>query len=66
MSLVILSSLSLFIFGILFIPDTAHTDIPADYCYDQDMEGYVCFETFRICEKEQNNDLLAESKCYED
>ncbi len=34
------------------------------YCYDQDMEGYLCFETRKMCEKQQRNDLLEESKCY--
>lgn len=66
MSLTILSGLALFIFGILFMGSTAHTDVPADYCYDQDIEGYICFETSKMCEKEQRDDLLAKSKCYED
>lgn len=34
------------------------------YCFDEDMEGYICFDTRKACEKEQQNDLLAESKCY--
>jgi len=34
------------------------------YCYDEDQEGYICFDTCKMCENEQKNDLTAESKCY--
>ena len=39
-------------------------DTPNIYCYDDDMEGYICFETQKVCEIEQKKDLMAESKCY--
>lgn len=39
-------------------------DKPNIYCYDEDMEGYICFETRKVCENEQKNDILADSKCY--
>ncbi|HVE37539.1 MAG TPA: hypothetical protein VNA18_05025 [Nitrososphaeraceae archaeon] len=39
-------------------------DKPNIHCYDEDMEGYICFETQKICEIEQKNDILADSKCY--
>ena len=35
-----------------------------DYCFDQDLEDSLCYETQKACEKEQKNDLMAESKCY--
>jgi hypothetical protein len=36
-----------------------------DYCYDEDMEGFICFETLKVCEMEKKDDLTAESLCYE-
>jgi hypothetical protein len=36
------------------------------YCYDQDMEGYVCFDRLKECEKEQGNDLMALGPCTEE
>ena len=39
-------------------------DKPNIYCYDEDMEGYICFETQKVCENEQKNDILSDSKCY--
>jgi hypothetical protein len=39
-------------------------DTPNIYCYDEDMEGYICFETQKVCENEQKTDILADSKCY--
>jgi hypothetical protein len=33
------------------------------FCYDQDMEGYVCFDTLKDCEKEKGNDLMALGPC---
>ncbi|HZA70325.1 MAG TPA: hypothetical protein VE548_11560 [Nitrososphaeraceae archaeon] len=39
-------------------------DSPNIYCYDEDMEGYICFETQKDCEIERENDVLADSKCY--
>lgn len=37
---------------------------PNTHCYDEEMEGYICFETQKVCEIEQKNDSLADSKCY--
>ena len=39
-------------------------DTPNVYCYDEDMEGYICFESQKVCEVERENDVLADSKCY--
>ena len=39
-------------------------DKPNIYCYDENMEGFICFETRKVCENEQKNDILADSKCY--
>lgn len=36
------------------------------YCYDEEVEGYICFNTLKECKNEQKNDLTAESQCYED
>lgn len=38
-------------------------DTPTLYCYDEDMEGFICFETQDSCEIERENDVLANSKC---
>ena len=65
MSLAVLSSIALLILGVLLVPDDAFTDVPNDYCYDQAMEGYVCFENPKMCEREQKDDLLGESECYD-
>ena len=48
----------------IVLTEMASADIPNDYCYDQDMEGFICFETEKMCETERQIDLLAESKCY--
>ena len=36
------------------------------YCYDEDQEGYICFDILKNCKNEQKNDLTAESRCYKD
>lgn len=38
---------------------------PNIYCYEEDMKGYICFETRKVCENERENDVLADSKCYQ-
>ena len=43
---------------------TVSASIPDDYCFDQDLEDSLCYETKKACEKERKNDLMAESKCY--
>ena len=43
---------------------TVSASIFDDYCYDQDLEDSLCYETQKKCEKERKNDLMAESKCY--
>ena len=65
MNVAILCTLAILVFGMLLIPDDAYTDVPNLYCYDEDMEGYICFDTLNSCEREQKDDVLAESECYE-
>jgi hypothetical protein len=43
---------------------TVSASLSDDYCYDQDLEDSLCYETQKACEKERKNDLMAESKCY--
>ena len=43
---------------------TVSAGVSDDYCYDQDLEDSLCYETQKKCEKERKNDLMAESKCY--
>ena len=43
---------------------TVSASISDDYCFDQDLEDSLCYETQKACEKERKNDLMAESKCY--
>jgi hypothetical protein len=43
---------------------TVSASISDDYCFDQDLEDSLCYETKKACEKERKNDLMAESKCY--
>ncbi len=50
--------------GTIVLTGIVSAATPSIYCYDQDMEGFICFETKKVCENEQKNDLLAESKCY--
>jgi uncharacterized lipoprotein YehR (DUF1307 family) len=66
MSLAIILTAIFVIFGFALLPDDAYTDMPGNFCYNQDMEGYICFDTLKMCEREQTEDLLAESECYED
>jgi hypothetical protein len=49
---------------ILAVTGIVSADSNNVYCYDEDMEGFICFETREECEIEQRNDL-AESRCYE-
>ena len=53
---------------IIVLAFTAFGDVSGStnnlYCFDDDMEGYICFDSRRECEKEQMNELLADSKCY--
>jgi len=43
---------------------TVSASISDDYCFDQDLEDSLCYETQKKCEIERKNDLMAESKCY--
>lgn len=63
MNLTILFFATAIIFGFMLLPDNAYSD-SHEYCYDEDQEGYVCFDTLKMCEKEQKNDWAVESKCY--
>ena len=65
MGLAILSGLAILVLGVLLVPDDAYTDINGDYCYNQDMEGYICFETRNACEAEQSSDMMSISQCNE-
>ncbi|HJU79629.1 MAG TPA: hypothetical protein VJ599_08725 [Nitrososphaeraceae archaeon] len=40
-------------------------DTPTLYCYDEDMEDFIYFETQDSCEIERENDVMANSKYHE-
>jgi hypothetical protein len=46
----------------------SHTlaDSHINYCYAEDVEGYICFDTLKECKNEQKHDQMAEGRCYED
>ena len=44
----------------------ALADSHINYCYAEDVEGYICFDTLKECKNEQKNDQMAESQCYKD
>lgn len=46
------------------LTSTVSASLSDDYCFDQDLENSLCYETQKACEKERKNDLMAESKCY--
>ena len=48
---------------LLLVVNVGSAGSDGEYCYDQDMEGYICFDTLKKCENEQMDDLLAESSC---
>ena len=54
---------SAFIFTIV-LTGIVSAATPNIYCYDEDMEGFICFETQKECEIERDDDVMAESKCY--
>jgi hypothetical protein len=63
--LIVLLITSAFIFSNMLIATaTVSASISDDYCFDQDLEDSLCYETKKACEKERKNDLMAESKCY--
>jgi hypothetical protein len=35
-----------------------------DYCYAQELEGKLCFEMLKMCEKMQTDDELARGSCH--
>ena len=58
MDLVLLSSFTI----IILAAAASHDPYPGaktDYCYDQDLEGKLCFETLKMCKKMQIDDKLA-------
>jgi len=61
---------SLSIFIILILPlAISHAPYPGaktDYCYDQELEGKLCFENHKMCEKMQSDDQLARGYCHKD
>jgi hypothetical protein len=42
----------------------ADKDKDKDFCYDQVGDGHMCFAKEKHCEKDQKNDEIAESPCY--
>ena len=44
----------------------AYSETNAIYCYAEDQEGYTCFDTLKKCKNEQNDDEMADSRCYKD
>jgi hypothetical protein len=52
--------------GFILIPDNAYSRSDNIYCYAEDQEGYICFETLKKCVNEQKDDMAAESRCYKD
>jgi hypothetical protein len=60
-------NLILLAFAVIFstmLTTPVSASISDDYCFDHDLEDSFCYETKKTCEKEQKNDLMAESKCY--
>ena len=65
MGLVLLSSFTIMILAVATA--TTHDPYPGaktDYCYDQGLEGKLCFETLKMCEKMQSDDKLATGSCH--
>jgi hypothetical protein len=61
-------TLFIFAFIILGFP-ISHDPYPGaktDYCYDQHIEGKLCFETIKMCEKMQSVDEMARGSCHKD
>jgi hypothetical protein len=63
-----LVSISIFTFIILVlaISYAPYPGAKTDYCYDQDLEGKLCFETLKMCEKMQSDDKKASGSCHHD
>jgi hypothetical protein len=54
------------IFLALAISHVPYPGAKTDYCYDQDLEGQICFETLKMCEKMQIDDEMADGSCHKD
>ena len=65
MDLVSISILT-FIILALAISYAPYPGAKTDYCYDQDLEGKLCFETMKMCESIQSDDEMARSSCHHD
>jgi len=44
--------------------DTVNADKDKHFCYDQVGDGHMCYAKDKHCEKDQKNDEIAESPCY--
>ncbi|HJR84714.1 MAG TPA: hypothetical protein VJ772_05025 [Nitrososphaeraceae archaeon] len=44
----------------------AYSETSTIYCYAEDQEGYICFDTLKKCKNEQKDDETADSRCYKD
>jgi hypothetical protein len=42
----------------------AYSETSTIYCYAEDQEGYICFDTLKKCKNEQKDDETADSRCY--
>lgn len=42
------------------LTETVSASISDDYCFDQDLEDSLCYETQKACEIERKNDLMVE------
>jgi hypothetical protein len=62
---VVLLFITTMILGIA-IPHYAYSETNTIYCYAEDQEGYICFDTLTKCKNEQNGDEMADSRCYKD
>ena len=65
MNLTIVYIAVVMISGFILISNSAYSDSHNIYCYDEDQEGYICFDTLKKCKNEQKEDVTAESRCYE-
>ncbi len=43
---------------------TVSASLSDDYCYDHELEDFLCYETQKACESERKNDLMAEGECF--
>ena len=63
---ILLGIITIILLPLMGIPSSSWGESVGSFCYDQVGENHFCFKNERDCNKEQSDNQIAESPCYEE